>query len=87
METKKFVIAGKEEGCPNCKNLNSFLEYGLNGEYDSQITKITKESNPKEYDTIIGQTGAMSVPVIVLTITGDFITGFNPGELTTLLKS
>lgn len=87
MKTKKFIIVGKEEGCPNCKNLQSFLEFGLNGEYDSQITKFTKESNPKEYEAVIGQTGAMSVPVVVNTETGHFISGFNPGELTALLRS
>lgn len=83
----KFIIVGKEEGCPNCKNLESFLQYAMQGKYDDQITKVTKESNPEDYDTLIGQTGAMSVPVIINTENDKFITGFNTPDVVSFLKA
>lgn len=82
----KFIIASKESGCANCTNLENFLKYALNGEYDDEITKVTKESNSKAYETLIAQTGSMSVPVIVNTETGEHISGFDATAVVTFLK-
>lgn len=82
----KFLVAGKENGCGNCDNLTNFLKYGLNGEYDDQITNITLESNPEDYDAIVKETGAMSVPIIVDIENGKHIMGFNPPDIMKLLK-
>lgn len=83
----KYVIAGKKVGCSNCNNLNSFLEYGVNGKFDSVISKITKEDHSEIYDRVVEKTGAMSLPIILNVSTGDFITGFNPPEIMEFLQS
>lgn len=83
---RRFLVIGKEVGCSNCKNLESFLQYGLDGKYDDQITNITLESNEKDYDAVVKETGAMSVPIIVDLESGKHITGFNPTEVIELLK-
>lgn len=83
---RRFLVVGKEAGCSNCKNLESFLQYGLDGKYDDQITNITLESNEEDYNAIVEETKAMSVPIIVDLETGEHITGFNPPEVMELLK-
>lgn len=83
---RRFLVIGKEVGCSNCKNLESFLQYGLDGEYDDQITNITLESNEEDYNAVVEETKAMSVPIIVDLETGEHITGFNPPEVMELLK-
>lgn len=82
----RFLVVGKEEGCSNCDNLTSFLQYGVQGEFDEKITTIKLETNPKGYDKVVAETGAMSLPIIVDIETGKHITGFNPPELMELLK-
>lgn len=82
----RFLVVGKESGCSNCDNLSSFLEYGAQGEFDDQITNITLESNPEEYDAVVKETGAMSVPIIVDIETGKNITGFSPPAVMEIFK-
>lgn len=83
----KFVVAGKSEGCPNCKNLKSFLQHAVSGEYDKDITVVNKEDNEELYGMIVNETQSMSVPIVVNLETGKHITGFNPPELMEMLKS
>ncbi|NMA72545.1 MAG: hypothetical protein GX961_11605 [Firmicutes bacterium] len=83
---RRFLVVSKEVGCSNCKNLESFLQYGLDGKYDDQITNITLESNEEDYNAVVKETGAMSVPIIVDLETGKFISGFNPPEVVELLN-
>lgn len=82
----RFLVVGKENGCSNCDNLENFLKYGAQGEFDDQITNLTLESNEEDYDAVVKETGVMSVPIIVDTVTGKHITGFNPPEVMELLK-
>lgn len=82
----RFLVASKEVGCSNCDNLTNFLKYGVNGEYDDRITKVTLESNTEDYDAVVKETGAMSVPIIVDLETGEHISGFNPPDIMNLMK-
>lgn len=77
----KYVVVGKKVGCSKCNDLNSFLEYGVNGKFDSVISRVTKEDHSETYDEIVEKTGAMSLPIILNVPSGNFITGFNPPEI------
>lgn len=83
----RFLVVGKEQGCKYCNNLKSFLEFGLEGKFDSQITIVNLETNPEDYELVIGETGAMSLPVVLDISENKYITGFNPPELTDLLRA
>lgn len=83
----RFLVVGKAAGCSACNNLTSFLQYALEGEFDNQITKLTLEANPEEYDAVVEKTGAMSLPIIVDLENENFISGFTPPEVTGLLRS
>lgn len=82
----KFLVVGKEKGCSSCDNLKAFLKHGVQGKYDDEITNINFETNPEDYQAVIDETGAMRIPVIVNTETGDFVTGFDLPELLKLLR-
>lgn len=77
----RFLVAGKESGCSQCKNLTNFLKYGVDGAYDKKITNITAESNPEDYDLVVAETRSMSIPIIVDIETGKHISGFSPSEV------
>lgn len=82
----KFLVVGKEKGCSNCDNLTSFLKYAVEGQFDDQITNITLESNPEEYQAAVDETDAMTVPIIINIETGKHVTGFNPPDVMEILK-
>lgn len=81
----KFIIVGKEEGCGKCKNLKSFLTNAMEGRYDDQITNVMLEKDPERYDSLVQATGSMSLPIMIDTENGNFITGFNVPEVLEIL--
>ena len=48
--------------------------------HQETLTNITLESNEEDYNAIVEETKAMSVPIIVDLETGEHITGFNPPD-------
>lgn len=81
----KFVMVGKENGCIKCKNLKSFLTNAMEGRYDNQITQVMIEKDEKMYDTLVAETGALSLPIFIDVENNKFITGFDVPEVLEIL--
>lgn len=84
---KKILFVGKLQGCPKCSNLKTFLQFGLEGQFDDDIKFVMKEENPELYDTLIAETGTMELPLLINAKTGAHFTGFNPGQTIELFEA
>lgn len=84
---KRFVVVGRENGCKKCKDLRFFLDFGLDGKFNDDICKVYEETEPEKYSKLIEATSVMELPLVIDAENGNFVTGFNPAELMSILQA
>lgn len=82
------VLKKPEKDCPNCRNLSSFLNLALNGEYNEHIQFITTPEHEETYQELVDKYNIMSMPAIIDIKNNKLVaTGFDPATTNEFLIS
>lgn len=86
-DKKVLILKKRNEECPQCKNLEMFMDLALGGAYNDDVDIVRNYEQEQRYNEICEQLNIMSMPAIIDVETGKLIaSGFDAGITISFLK-
>lgn len=51
--------------CGHCRQLETFLKFGLQGQYNKDIEMVVKEEQPQKFEELVQKYNVQSTPVLI----------------------